>query len=428
MLVDYGRAIVGGYMEDLRKLISSEWENRKEKSEELKIPLSAITYGVDEIMEVLDSMLSAQVTMGKKVGTFERMFADYIGVKHGIMVNSGSSANLIAMSLLTNPVFKNRIKKGSEVITPAVTWSTTVFSIIHAGLRPLLIDVDEDYLIDIEKLKESIGPKTKAILLVHLLGNPCDMKAIMDIAQDHKLFLIEDCCEAHGAEYRDKKVGSFGDISTYSFYFSHHITTIEGGIVLTNDDMFADLSRIFRAHGWIREVSNREELIKKYSDIDPRFLFVNIGHNLRPTDLQGAIGIHQMNRLEGFIKIRRENAEFWNKSLKKYEDSFILPKERDGTRHTWLAYPLTIRHEANFTRKQLIEFLESKNIKTRPIVAGNMSEQPALRFFKHKETGLKNSEYIMRNSFYIGNHQEIRHRERQYFVECMDGFMSNIKS
>jgi CDP-6-deoxy-D-xylo-4-hexulose-3-dehydrase len=202
--------------------------------------------------------------MGKKVQTFERMFAEFIGVKNAVMVNSGSSANLVALSVLTNRAIKNRIKRNDEVITPAVTWSTTLFPIINVGAVPVLVDVNlETYDIDTSEMEKAITHKTKAIMPVHLLGNPCDMKKIMEIAEDHNLFVIEDACEAHGAEFNGKKVGGFGDLATFSFFFSHHISTIEGGMVITNNEKYAELAKSLRAHGWIRELKNSPKSIKK---------------------------------------------------------------------------------------------------------------------------------------------------------------------
>jgi CDP-6-deoxy-D-xylo-4-hexulose-3-dehydrase len=405
-------------------LLKSTLQKRSGISQ-VRIPLSIPTYGWEEVYDAVDSMLTTRVTMGEKVREFEKLFTEYIGVEHAIMVNSGSSANLIALSILTNPTINNRIQQGDEIITPAVTWSTTVFPIINVNAVPVFVDIDlETYAIDPDEIRKAITNKTRAIMLVHPLGNPCDMKEIMEIAKEYNLFVIEDCCETLGAEYKGKKVGTFGDISTFSFFFSHHISTIEGGMVITNNEEYAELAKILRAHGWIRDLKNKDEIAKRYKDIDERFLFINIGYNLRPTEIQGAFGIHQIKKLDKFIEVRRENARYWTRKLKKYGDYLILPKERRGTKHVWFGYPITVRPNAPFTRNELMQYLEQRGIETRPVIAGNIAEQPVMKLFKHRIVGdLKNSRNIMRRSFFFGNHHGIGKAERKYVVDCISEFI-----
>lgn len=390
-----------------------------------KIPLNIPSYDWEEAYEAIESILSTYVTMGGKVKTFETMFAQYIGVRHAIMVNSGSSANLLALSILTNPITKNRIEFGDEIMTPAVTWATTVFPIINCGAVPVLVDVDlNTFDISVEEMEKAIGDKTKAIMPVHLLGHPCDMQRITEIAQKHGLFTIEDACEAHGAELDGQKVGSFGDLATFSFFFSHHISTIEGGMVLTSNDEYAEMARALRVFGWIRDLKDKDEIAKRHKGIDPRFLFINAGYNFRPTEIQGAFGIHQIEKLDNFIAIRRDNASFWTENLKKYSDYFWLHKERTGTKHVWFGYPITVNPDAPFTRKELTDFLEGKGVETRPVMAGNMDEQPAMRLFNYRKVGsLPNSRLIMRNSFFFGNHQGITKEERGAIVNYIAEFI-----
>ena len=392
---------------------------------ETKIPLNIPSYSWEETYEAIESILSTWVTMGEKVQKFEEMFADYVGVENAVMVNSGSSANLLALSVLTNPVTKNRIQKGEEIITPAITWSTTVFPIINVGAVPVLVDAElETYTVDMSEVEKAITDKTRAIMPVHLLGNPCDMKRIMEIAEEHNLFVIEDCCEAHGAEFNGEKVGSIGDISTFSFFFSHHISTIEGGMILTNGEEYAELAKSLRAHGWIRELRNKEKIKAKYPEIDERFLFINLGYNVRPTEIQGAFGIHQIKKLDKFIEIRRNNARYWTEKLNEYSDYILLPEEKSGTKHVWFGYPITVKPTAPFTRKDFVNFLEQKGIETRPIMAGNIPEQPAMKLFEHHIIGnLNNSKIIMRNSFFFGNHHGIGKAEREYIADCISEFI-----
>ena len=393
-----------------------------------RIPLSVPTYGSEEVIEALESLMSTWVTMGKKVGTFEQMFADYLGASHSTMVNSGSSANLLALSALTSPAFTDPIKPGDEIITPTVTWATTVFPIANVGATPVLVDVGlESFNIDPEAVERAITPRTRAILLVHLLGNPCEMDALKDIAGRHNLYLIEDSCEAHGAEYMGQKVGTFGDVSTFSFFFSHHISTIEGGMIVTDNKEMSELIRSLRVFGWVRELENRDELAKKYEEIDHRFLFVNNGYNFRPTEIQGAFGMHQMPRLEPFIDGRRENAAYWTKHLGEFSDYLILPEEAPGTRHVWFGYPVTVRPEAPFSRKDLVLFLESRGLETRPIMAGNIAEQPAMGLVPHRVDGpLDNARKIQRQSFFFGNHQAIGEEERDAVVNYFKDFFAEV--
>ena len=383
-----------------------------------RIPLSVSTYGQEEIDEVVDSLKSGWVTMGKKVQRFEQMWADYIGVKHAVMVNSGSSANLLALSCLG-------LQPGDEVITPALTWATTVFPIAQVGAVPVLVDVDLDtYNISPAAVEAAITPRTRAIMPVHLLGNPCDIDALSRFS----LRLIEDACEAHGAELDGWRVGTFGDLATFSFFFSHHISTIEGGMVVTDVEAFAERCRSMRAFGWIREMRHKAGLAAVHSDIDPRFLFLHAGYNFRPTEIQGAFGIHQLPRLEGFIEHRRNNAAYWNRELAQFSDYIQLQEERPGTRHVWFAYPVMVRPDAPFTRKELQDFLEAKGVETRPIEAGNMAIQPAMKQINHRVAGpLTNAQYIHDNAFFFGNHHGIGPEEREAIVGYFTEFFRGVR-
>ena len=394
-----------------------------------RIPLVIPSYGSEEVIEALDCLLTTQVTMGEKVRRFESMFADYIGVRHAVMVNSGSSANLLILSILTNPALSNQLKPGDEVITPAVTWATTVWPIVNCNLVPVLVDVDlETFDISADEIEKAITPRTRAIMPVHLLGNPCPMDRIMEIARKHNLYVIEDACEAHGAEYKGGKAGSFGHFASFSFFFSHHISTIEGGMVLTSDEGLAEMAKALRVFGWVRDLKDKDRIARQHATIDPRYLFLNIGYNFRPSEIQGAFGIHQIKRLEKFIEIRRQNASFWLESLRDYEDYLLLHREKGGTRHVWFGYPITIKPGAPFTREELVSFLEKKGVETRPIMSGNIVEQPAMAHFPYRQVGeLPNSRLIMRNSFFFGNHQGITEVEREAIVNYIREFMVGVR-
>ncbi|MDQ7827801.1 MAG: DegT/DnrJ/EryC1/StrS family aminotransferase [Armatimonadota bacterium] len=363
--------------------------------------------------------------MGEKVKQFERLFAAYLGVRHAVMVNSGSSANLIALSLLSHPELANHLRAGDEVIVPAVPWSTTVFPVLQVGAIPVFVDVDlETFNISIEEIEKAITPRTRAVIVVHLLGRPVDMDAVLAVAQEHGLFVIEDACEAPGAMVHGRKVGTFGDVATFSFFFSHHISTIEGGLVVTNNDDFADLARSLRAHGWVREMIAREAWAARCPDFDPRFLFVTAGYNFRPTEIQGAFGIHQMEKLEAYIEIRRANAAYWRDHLSPYQDRLAIADEHAGGRHVWFSYPLRILPGAGFGRRELARALEANGIETRPIMAGNMAAQPVMRLYGHRRVGaLSNAAEIGRNALLFGNHHGVTEEDRAYIVSCITSFL-----
>ncbi len=408
---------------EIRKIFEIKQKQKKFVAGETKIPLAAPSFNYEEVEDALDSMLTTWVTMGKKVKSFEDLFQEYIGTKNAIMVNSGSSANLLALSIITNPLFRNKIKKGSSIITPAVTWATTVSPIVNVGCKPLFVDIDLDTLcINTDLLKEAVSEDTSCIMPVHLMGHPCDMTEISKIAHEKNLRLIEDTCEAHGALHGGKKVGTFGDIGTFSFFMSHHITTMEGGMLVTDDEEIAEIGKSLRTFGWTREMKKKDEINSKYSDLDPRFLFVNLGYNLRPTELQGAFGRHQIKKLDLLIKYRRETAKYWNDRLKKYSKDLLLPK-RNLANHVYFGYAITINENAAFSRKELTDFLEMRGIETRPIMSGNFIEQPVSKLLQWEKHGeLKNSKLVMRNSFFIGNHLQILEKEREYVADTFDDF------
>ena len=247
--------------DEIRNFFSTKSQHEQSKTTKFQIPLAVPSYNHEEVIDALDSMLSTRVTMGEKVKSFEEQFSKYIGCKNGIMVNSGSSANLLALSILSNPATENSIKRDSQIITPAVTWATTVSPIINVGCTPMFVDVDLDTLcVNTEEIKEAINSKTACLLPVHLMGNPCNMQEISKISKEHDLYLVEDACEAHGATFDDKKVGSFGDLGTFSFFMSHHISTIEGGMIVTNNEELAEMGKTLRTFGWTRDLKNKNKI------------------------------------------------------------------------------------------------------------------------------------------------------------------------
>ncbi|MHB1585973.1 MAG: DegT/DnrJ/EryC1/StrS family aminotransferase [Acidiferrobacteraceae bacterium] len=386
------------------------------------------TFSADEISVALDVLLSTRVTMGPKVKAFEREFADSFGFAHGVSNNSGSSANLLAISALSNQMAVDGFKEGDEVIVPALSWSTTVWPLIQNGLVPVVVDIDPRTLnIDVAQIEQAISPKARGIMPVHVYGNPCDMNAITEIAHRHGLVIVEDCCEALGARYDNRSVGKYGRVATFSFYFSHHITTLEGGICVTDDFETAELMRILRAHGWIREVEDRDRWIKRYPDMDPKFLFVNLGYNLRCTELQGAMGSVQLPKLSGFVERRRENTHGWQQELSCWSEFMEFQQETPKAYSSCFGFPIILTERAPFTVADITRFLNAAHIETRPIICGNIARQPGMQLYKHRTVGdLAWSTRVMNRGFSFGNHQFIDHAAREYVSGKIREFMRDL--
>jgi CDP-6-deoxy-D-xylo-4-hexulose-3-dehydrase len=395
------------------------------KTDKPTVHLHEPTTGSDEIYAAVETMLSTYTTMGKKVRAFEKQYADYAGTQYGVMSNSGSSANLLAVAALANPFTKDYLKPGDEVIVPALSWSTTIWPIIQHNLIPVIVDCDiNSFNFDLNKLEAAIGPKTRAIKLVHVYGNPCNMDAIMSLAKKHNLFVIEDCCEAMGAFYDGKSVGSFGDVGNFSFFFSHHISTLEGGISVTNNFDLTETMRILRAHGWSREADEHQKYVQMYPDIDPRFIFINLGYNLRPTEVNAAMGQHQLPKLDTLIDKRRETANYYLKHLAKYSDFFHFQQETPKGKHVWFGFPIILKDNAPFTVKDITSFIQKHNIETRPIIAGNMARHPAFNMYAHRISGeLDNADTVMKRGFATACHHAVDAGAREYIVHVIDEFM-----
>jgi CDP-6-deoxy-D-xylo-4-hexulose-3-dehydrase len=386
-------------------------------------PLSMPLYGVDEVVAAVDVLLSGRVTMGERVREFEDAFADYVGARHALMVNSGSSANLLAVAMISASALEGGLEPGDEVIVPAVTWSTTVAPVLQLGYVPVFVDVSTATLnMDLDELERAVSPRTRAIFVVHLLGNPVPMEPVLEFAERHGLRVIEDTCESLGAEIHGRRVGSFGDAGTFSFYFSHHMTTVEGGMLVTDDDELADLARSIRAHGWTRDMRARERIEAENPDIDPRFLFVHLGFNLRPMEIQAAFGLVQLGRLEEFNASRRRNSDRMNAALADIPD-LQLVTEQEGGRSVWFGFPLLVRDPAQ--RAALSSHLEERGIETRPIVAGNLLAQPAFRDRPHRSTGpLPNATQVAERGLFVGNHPGVEDSKIDQLAEAIRSFFS----
>lgn len=403
-------------------------------AEELRFPfdpakpvvrLHEPTYRFEEVWEAVDSLLTTRITMGPKVKGFEHDFGEKFGFKNCLMVNSGSSANLLAVAGLANVVTRDRLKPGDEVIVPALCWSTSVWPLIQHQLVPVIVDMDPETLnLDPGEVERAIGPKTRGLMTVPIYGNPCPMDAVMRIVEKHGLVLIEDNCESLGATFGGKQVGTFGRVGTYSFYFSHHITTMEGGMCVSAEHDLSETMRILRAHGWVRDTLDPAAHAAQHPGFHPRFLFTNLGYNLRATELCGGFGSVQLKRFDEFLDIRRDNAKFFAEALGPYRDVMRPQKETPGGRSTWFGYPLTLTPGQPFPLKELCDHLEAHGIETRPLSAGNIAVQPGFKMYPHRVVGdLKHADHSLACSFTFGNHQEVNGAARQYIVDCLKSFL-----
>jgi CDP-6-deoxy-D-xylo-4-hexulose-3-dehydrase len=404
-----------------------------------RIQYSGPIFNEKEINAVMKSLLHGWLASGEKVRKFEEKFAEYLGVSDVITTNSGSSANLLAVSTLTNGNLDDFIKAEEEVITPALTFPTTCNSIIQNNLIPVFIDINiGTYNIDPTLIKEAISSKTRAILLVHFLGNPCNMKKIMKIANEYNLYVIEDSCDAHGSEYGRKKVGTFGDMGTFSFYCAHQMTLIEGGAIATNNSLYSPILRSLRAWGRacvcpVCKVAldpnyycpmRHGSGIEGFERYDKRYLFLNIGYNLKLLELQGAFGLEQLKKLDQFNRKRRENFRSIVKAMKDYENLLILPESEKNSNPSWFAIPFTVRENAGFSRDEIVAWLEKYNIETRPLFTGNIIRQPAYRKIKCRIVGeLKNSDIVTTNSFFVGCYPGITEEMREYMISKLSEFL-----
>lgn len=409
------------FFEKLYSLIDERFQHESVEfdSDNPSVPLVNAPYGADEIVEVLKSLMSTYVTMGEKVEQFEKDWSDYIGLRQGVMVNSGSSANLMALKALSEDFGPE-----PEVIVPAVGWSTTVFPVIDAGASPVFVDVDpERFAVDMDSVEAAINENTEAIILVHLLGNPAPMDRVTELCEEHDLALIEDCAEAHGAEFKGQKVGSFGEFGTFSFSFSHHITTTEGGIVVTDSKEYRDRMKMMRSWGRVRDIEDSSQY-NKNAEVDPDFMFVSHGYNLRPTEIQGAFGIHQTEKIERYVKDRRESAKYLNKKLKSIEEIKLL-EERKNLKCSYLHYPILLKEDSDYNRDELRNYLEEHGIETRPLLSGNMKKHPAFQSDRYKTHGeLDRASYIHENGLYVSNHHYLTKEHMDYVVDTLREFFS----
>jgi CDP-4-dehydro-6-deoxyglucose reductase, E1 len=395
-------------------------------------------YDAEEMKALVDSSLDFWLTLGPKGRQFEERLAKYLGVQSVMVCNSGSSANLLAIGSLLSHLLEAPLRKGDEVLTTPVAFPTTVAPIIQCGLIPVFVDVElGDYNISVSHLEEAISPRTRAICFAHSFGNPADMEPIMAIAKRHKLYVVEDTCDGLGSRYGGKFIGTFGDASTFSFYAAHQITMGEGGAVATNDPKIARAALSLRDWGrdcYCRTGESRplgacnHRFDHKFPNLpagyDHKFVYSHLGYNLKPLDIQCAIGLVQMDKLADFTQRRKRNFAALYEGLKPYEDRLILPRWCPQSEVSWFAFPLAVRDGAGFTRDDLVRHLEKHRIETRPLFTGNLLRQPAFENIEKRVVGdLRNTETVLHSAFFMGVYHGLTERHTRYVIECFDAFM-----
>ena len=404
-----------------------------------KVNYGGRVYDEKELISLVDASLDFWLTTGRFAEQFEKDLADFLGVKYCLLTNSGSSANLLAVSALTSPkLSEKRLKAGDEVITTACGFPSTLNPIIQNNLVPVLIDVEiGTYNIQAEQIESAISEKTKAIVIPHTLGNPTDLDAIMKIVKKYDLWFVEDNCDALGSRYGGKHTGTFGHISTCSFYPAHHITMGEGGAVCTNNPLLKKIIASFR--DWGRDCwcdPGCDNSCKKRFDwqlgalptgYDHKYIYSHIGYNLKATDMQAAVGVEQLKKLPGFIDKRKENFNLLYLGLKKYENYFVLPEPTPHSEPSWFGFPILVKDNAPFSRENIVKYLEKKKIATRMLFGGNLLMQPAYEGIQCRVMEpLTNTDLVMNNLFWIGVYPGLTKEMANYVEQCFKEFISNI--
>lgn len=402
---------------------------------ESRVTFAGRVYDHEEMVSLVDSSLEFWLTAGRYADKFETDFAKYMEQRFCMLVNSGSSANLVAFAALTSPKLGDRaLKAGDEVITVAAGFPTTVNPIVQYGLTPVFVDIElGTYNIDTDYLEQALSSKTRAIMLAHTLGNPFDLKTVTDFCKKHNLFLIEDCCDAVGSTYDGKMVGTFGDMSTTSFYPAHHMTMGEGGAVLTNNSNLFRIGLSFR--DWGRDCfcgSGSDDTCGKRFDLqfgtlpdgyDHKYVYSHVGYNLKVSDMQASIGVAQLDKLPGFVEARKANFQKLAKGLEPYSKFLLLPKATENSDPSWFGYLLSVIENDNFTRLDLVKHLEGAKILTRQLFAGNLTRQPAYSDIKYRTVGdLKNTDYVMKNGIFIGVYPGLTDEMINYMISTFESF------
>ncbi len=426
-------------IEKTKEFYKARFENKTFEAGVSKVNYAGRVFDEKEIVNAVDASLDFWLTEGRYSEEFAEKIADFLGVENVLLTNSGSSANLLAFSALTSEKLGDkRLKPGDEVISVAAGFPATVTPIIQYGLIPVFVDVDKDtYNINIEQAEKAITNKTRCIFLAHTLGNPFDIDAIMNLAEKYNLWVIEDNCDAFGSKYKGRYTGTFGHLSTISFYPAHHITTGEGGAIITNDPLLAQLVRAFR--DWGRDCycmggennTCGKRFSQKFGNLplgyDHKYVYSEIGYNLKMTDIQAAIGAAQMDKLEMFCEKRKANFNKHYSIFSKYPNYFNLAKATEGSEPAWFAFIVTVRKEAPFSRDEITRYFNSQLIETRNLFAGNMSKQPA---FVNKNwkvaVNLDTTDNIMNNTFFLGTYPGLTDEMFLHEEKVLDEFIASL--
>jgi CDP-6-deoxy-D-xylo-4-hexulose-3-dehydrase len=398
-------------------------------------------FDAEELCNLVDSSLDFFLTANRYAERFEAEFSEYLGLSDALLVNSGSSANLVALTALTSPKLGDRrLQPGDEVLTIAAGFPTTLAPILQNNLVPVFVDVNlGDYTADPARLSDAIGPRTRAIMMPHTLGVPFDLDAVGEIAKRHDLWVIEDNCDALGSRYRGRLTGTFGHLATMSFYPAHHITMGEGGCVVTNDERLARIAKSFRDWGRDCYCAGGENntcgtrFSQQFGSLphgfDHKYVYSHIGYNLKVTDMQAAIGCAQLAKLEGFIARRRANFDWLMNALRPYEDRLLLPRAIPNSEPSWFGFVITVRDDAGFTRADIVRFLEANKIETRSLFAGNLLRHPAFTGIPHRVVGgLVNTDTVMNHTFFIGVYPGLDAARLEHMADVFDRFMSGERA
>lgn len=412
--------------------VAEEFTEKEFIPGESPVAVAGRVFDAADVQSLVDSSLDFWLTAGRFSRQFEREFAKFFNLRHSILVNSGSSANLIALTCLTSPSLRERqLKPGDEVITVATGFPTTVNPIIQNNLIPVFLDVDiPTYNIDVSQLDEALSNKTRAVMVAHTLGNPYNLEAVTAFCKKHNLWLVEDCCDAVGATYNGKLVGTFGDVATVSFYPAHHITMGEGGAVLTDQPRLKTLLESFRDWGrdcWCEP--GKDNTCGKRFDwqlgdlphgYDHKYTYSHIGYNLKVSDMQAAVGVTQLKKVNSFIEKRRENFSYLKEQLADLQEFLFLPEATPNSEPSWFGFPIFVRENAPFTRDELVHWLNDHKIGTRLLFGGNLLRQPAYRNINHRVVGdLKRSNDVMNRVFWIGVYPGLTQPMLNYVVETI---------
>ena len=419
----------------LREYFDEAFPTRPFVPGESAVPVSGKVFDAHELELLVDAALDFWLTAGRYAAQFESEFARFVGVRSASLVNSGSSANLIALAALTSPKLgERRLQPGDEVITVAAGFPTTLNPIFQCGLVPVFVDVSiPTYNIDAHQLEAALSPHTRAVMLAHTLGNPFDVAAVMELVKAHDLWLVEDCCDAVGSTYAGRNVGTFGHVSTTSFYPAHHITMGEGGCVLTDSLPLKTIIESFRDWGrdcWC-DPGKDNTCGKRFGwtmgslpeGYDHKYTYSHIGYNLKATDLQAAVGVAQLKKLPAFIETRKRNFARLHNGLSELQDMFVLPEATPHSDPSWFGFPLLVRNDALFQRADVVSYLEERKIATRPLFGGNLTRQPAYVGAAHRTVSdLANTDRVMNQLFWIGVYPGLTNAMLDYVVETFHEF------